>query len=151
MTNLSKLLAQLQDNQSLKVTPKGTSMCPCFMGGRDTVYVKRPRYPLRRGDIALFFRDSGIYVIHRVSKVKSSGFENFYYMSGDNQNWIEGPIREEQIHGVTTHILRKGKLIDCQKNLIYRFYAWSWLFLHPVRLCMLVPYRKIKNFLHIDK
>ncbi len=148
MTKLYLLLSQLKDNQSLKITPQGTSMCPCFLGGRDSVYVARPNFPLHKGDIALFLRSNGVYIIHRVYKVEHSKQGNLYYMLGDNQGWIEGPISEDQIHAVAVKIIRKGKTIHCQTNHLYRAFVRIWLLVRPLRLGLLNPYRKLKALFH---
>lgn len=133
MTNILIALSALKEGQALKITPQGTSMCPFFYGGRDSVNVVVPQFPLKRGDIALYLRDNGTYVIHRIYKVKKTPTGTEYYMMGDNQNWIEGPLRESQIHAVTKSIVRKGKLIDCDTNKLYRFLSGLWLFVRPLR------------------
>lgn len=133
MTNLSIMLSMLEENQTLKITPIGSSMCPFFYGGRDNVYLQRPHFPLKRGDIALFQREDGTQVIHRIHHTKLSSGERLYYMLGDNQTRVEGPIQESQIFAKAVKILRKGKLIDCQRNYLYRIAAAAWLILRPVR------------------
>ena len=130
MTNLLSKINALKPGEFLSLTPKGFSMCPTFLGGRDQVYVTAPDFPLSKGDIAIFLRKDDTYVIHRVCKVKS---QNEYYFLGDNQTKIEGPIFEEQIHGIVTHIVKKGKVIDCNKNFSYKLYSKLWLFFRPLR------------------
>lgn len=133
MTNISLALSALKEGQALKITPQGTSMCPFFYGGRDSVNVVVPSFPLKRGDIALYIRDDGTYVIHRVYKVKKEATGTSYYMMGDNQDWVEGPLKESQIHAVAASIIRKGKMIDCKRNMTYRFLSKLWLLLKPLR------------------
>ena len=147
MTNISIALAALNDGQVLKINPQGTSMCPFFYGGRDCVYVAVPQFPLKRGDIALFLRTDNTYVIHRVYKVKTKQGTREYYMMGDNQNFIEGPIDESQIHAVAKSIVRKGKIIDCKKNMLYRFCSKLWLILKPLRPLFISAW----NHSHIKK
>ena len=48
---------------------KGTSMNPLFKMGRDRVYIEKPKSRLKKGDIALYNRADGSYILHRVYKV----------------------------------------------------------------------------------
>lgn len=149
MTNLSLILNILAENQTLKISPIGCSMCPFFLGGRDYVYLKRPTlFPLQRGDIALFQRKNGQYVIHRVHHIETTEFGRMYYMLGDNQTWLEGPIPEDEIQAITTQIMRKGKLIDCNTNKFYRFTSKLWLYIRPIRPIFIQLWIWIKPSLH---
>lgn len=148
MSNLSLMLDMLEDDQSLKISPIGCSMCPFFYGGRDYVYLIRPSFPLKKGDIALFQRTNGIYVIHRVYKVSKKDSQTVYYMLGDNQTWVEGPVYDSQIHAVTAQILRKGHLIDCKTNRNYRLLSWIWLHIRPLRPIFIRGWIFIKPKLH---
>lgn len=138
------MLSMLEEDQTLKITPIGSSMCPFFYGGRDDVYLRRPHFPLKRGAIALFQREDGTQVIHRIHHIKCASGERLYYMLGDNQTWLEGPIAENEILAEATQIIRKGKLIDCQRNRLYRLTAAIWLILRPVR----PPIMHLWNKLH---
>lgn len=136
MTNLSLALSLLSDNQTLEISPNGYSMCPFFLGGRDTVYITQPSFPLKRGDIAVYKRnlaEDERYIIHRIHHLEQTTTGTLYYMLGDNQIQIEGPINESQIHGIALQIKRKGKLIDCKTNHFYRFTSKLWLLIRPIR------------------
>lgn len=133
MTNIQIALSALPPNQTLKISPKGTSMCPLLLGNRDEIYVVPATFPLKRGDLALFLRENGIYVIHRIFKVVKVKNSTQYFMLGDNQTEIEGPIEESQIHGIAISLKRKGKIIDCKRNGFYKVYSALWLILRPFR------------------
>lgn len=144
MTAIEQQINCLQPNQVLKITPNGFSMYPFFVGGRDDVYVAPPHFPLKRGEIALYLRDNGTYVIHRVYKVERIGKDYQYYMLGDQQTWIEGPLKQSQIHAVAVQIIRKGTPIDCGKNRTYRLLSKLWMLVRPLR-----PYIfKLKRILY---
>lgn len=132
--------AVLRRGQAIQMSPQGYSMYPLLIPGRDTVVIepinaaeegvkntRDKQYP-KRGDIVLFRREGSILVLHRIISVKESG----YYLVGDNQTEIEGPIKAEQICGIVSTIVRKGKEIDV-KNGSYRFFCGVWLFLRPIR------------------
>ena len=119
----------LRDGFTIRIKPQGNSMYPLFHSGRDEAYIS-PAAPacLRRGDVALYRRDHGILVLHRVWKCTADGF----YMVGDNQTEIEGPLRADQVRGKLTAFVHNGKFVNV-KNPIYRFTSSLWLFLRPLR------------------
>ncbi len=130
---LPVLFSVLHEGQVIPIVPKGTSMCPFFMGDRDTLYLKRPLYPLKRGDIALYQRENGSHIVHRIHHVQKNNKINLYYFLGDNQTWIEGPIPEGKIIGVTSYYMRKSKKIDCTSNWKYNLLWRIWMILRPLR------------------
>ncbi len=148
MMNISSLLNMLEEGQTIKISPIGCSMCPFFYGGRDDVFLRRPEFPLKRGEIALFRRKSGKYIIHRIHHVKRTPEGRVYYMLGDNQTWLEGPIPENAIQAVTVRIMRKGKLIDCRTNHFYRFLSLVWLYMRPIRPIFIKLWILIKPTIH---
>ena len=119
----------LRSGQSVQFYPTGWSMYPLIINGRDqAVVVPVGDRKLRRGDVVLYRREGSILVLHRIVRVRPEG----YYMVGDNQKEIEGPLRPEQMLGVMTHVIRKGRTISVN-NLLYRLYSGIWLLLRPVR------------------
>ena len=82
----------------------------------------------RRGDMVFFQRDSGQFVMHRILKVRKEGF----YLVGDGQTQVEGPVRREQIFGLVFCVQRKGKKIR-PGDFWWEFFAHVWLALLPVR------------------
>ena len=83
---------------------------------------------LRRGDVALYRRDNSILVLHRIWKVRTDGF----YMVGDNQTEIEGPLRPDQIRGKLIACNRNGLEFSTQ-NVLYRMLSGIWLSCRPLR------------------
>ncbi|MBQ9141643.1 MAG: S26 family signal peptidase [Lachnospiraceae bacterium] len=123
----------LQEGKNIQIKPQGYSMYPVLVPGRDEAIIEPVgAKKLRRGDVVLYRRapevSGGILVLHRIWKCKNDG----YYMVGDNQTEIEGPLREEQIKGIMVGMLRKGKYISVQ-NPLYRVATGGWLFLRPLR------------------
>ena len=124
--DIEGLLAQ---GQTIQVQPQGYSMYPLFVPGRDAAVIERTQSAgLKRGDVVLYRRESGILVLHRICRVRKDGF----YMVGDNQSQVEGPLRGAQIKGILTGFVRKGKYTSV-KNPVYRLASRLWLFLRPVR------------------
>ena len=101
-----RILAEEPQVAALPLIVSGRSMTPFLVGGRDTVYLSRLERPVRRGDILLYQRKSGQYVLHRVWKVEGDGS---FTMVGDAQVELEPGIREDQVIAIVTFALRKGK------------------------------------------
>ena len=123
----------LQEGKNIQIKPQGYSMYPVLVPGRDEAIIEPVGdRKLRRGDVVLYRRDpqvtGGILVLHRIWKRTEGNF----YMVGDNQTEIEGPLREEQVKGIMVGLLRKGKYVSVQ-NPIYRIATGGWLLLRPMR------------------
>ena len=118
----------LASGTTIKIKPQGYSMYPLFVPGRDEACIERTDFSsLKRGDVILYRRDKSILVLHRIWKITGNSF----YMVGDNQTEIEGPLRADQLRGKLTGFVRNGKFVDV-KNPIYRFLSGLWLFLRPM-------------------
>ena len=111
---------------SLKIA--GSSMSPFLAHGRDYVYFTRPDRELKRGDMVFYQRDSGQYVMHRIWKKKKDG----YYIVGDAQTVIEGPIRREQIFALVTKVKRKGRMLQ-PGDFWWEFFEHIWIRIVPLR------------------
>ena len=119
----------LQDGNILKLKPQGYSMYPLFIPGRDEALIQQiSSTDCRRNDVVLYRRDRSILVLHRIDKITEEGF----FMVGDNQWEIEGPLRSDQIIGKLVAFVRNGREISTQ-NPFYRFLSSVWLLMLPVR------------------
>ena len=109
----------LKDGSAIRLKPQGYSMYPLFHPGRDEAVIEAyPIHLLRRGDI----------ILHRICRITSDGF----YLVGDNQTEIEGPLRPDQIRGKMTGVVRNGKSFSVSHP-VYRMLSSLWLFLRPIR------------------
>lgn len=129
----------LEDGNSVNLLVKGGSMLPFIAGGRDSVYIepvskKKPG----KGDIVLYQRDSGQYVLHRIISTCDGGFA----ITGDAQVEIEMPVREDQIFGVVTKLQRKGKTTG-PGDFWWTFFRYIWPRMIPLRHPIMNAYGKI--------
>lgn len=85
----------------------GSSMAPFLVHERDTVWLSRIDRPLKVGDIVLYRRDNGVYVLHRVCALEGEGR---FCMVGDAQIILEHGVRREQIFAVVRRAERKGNI-----------------------------------------
>lgn len=119
----------LRDGHPIRLKPQGYSMYPLFISGRDeAVIAPCSTDSLHRGDVVLYRRDQSILVLLRIWKIKKDGF----YMVGDNQTVIEGPLRPDQIRGRLIACCRNGREFST-RNPFYRMLAGFWLAFRPFR------------------
>ena len=64
----------LRTVKTLPLLVTGNSMAPFLVDRRDTVYLSGIRRPLRRGDIVLYQRRSGAYILHRICRREGDTF-----------------------------------------------------------------------------
>ena len=113
---------------ALPLVISGNSMSPFLVHGRDTVYLSRLDRPARKGDVLLYKRDSGAYILHRVYKADKDS----YTMVGDAQTQLEQDIRPDQIIAIMTSVLRKGKL-QKKGSFWWEFFEKLWIKIIPLR------------------
>lgn len=119
----------LRDGNIIRIKPQGYSMYPLFIPDRDEALIQQSSAKnCRRNDVVLYRRDQGILVLHRICRITEEGF----FMVGDNQWEIEGPLRSDQIIGKLVAFVRNGREISVQ-NPFYRFLSSLWLLMLPVR------------------
>ena len=132
----------LREGQAIRFSPTGYSMYPFLNPDKGDQVIVEPAEgrKIRRGDVVLYRRDGektivdpngdqcGILVLHRVARCK----DGRYYMVGDNQNRLEGPLRRDQIFGIMMARCRGKKVLNAS-NLLYRMSAAVWLFVCPIR------------------
>ena len=125
---LSSMEDLIGQGETVSIPVSGFSMNPFLADKRDAVLVKRPERDLKRGDIVLYKRRNGQYILHRIWRVKREG----YFMVGDAQTEIEGPIKPDQIIGLVEKIRRKGKWID-ETDFLWKFFEKVWIRILPLR------------------
>ena len=86
---MEQLPELLEKTQAVPLVISGNSMAPFLIHGRDTVYLSRVTRPLKRGDMILYRRDCGAYVLHRVFRWEGETLT----MVGDAQWDLEPGIR----------------------------------------------------------
>lgn len=125
---ISVLRELVENGLEVSVKISGDSMYPFLHDGRDTAFFKAPDRELRVGDIVFFRRGNGQYILHRICRIDERG----YYLVGDSQRQVEGPISAEQIFALVTHIERNGKTVK-PGDFLWDFYAKVWLRIIPLR------------------
>ena len=136
-TYIGALRELIDEGKEVSVVISGNSMTPFLVDGRDRILISPVRQPLKKGDMAFYQRRSGHYVMHRICSVKN-GRE--YYLIGDAQNTVEGPVDRDQIFGVITAVCRKGKWIR-RGDWCWEFFCRVWINVIPLRRVLWKGYR----------
>lgn len=137
------LIEVIESGQKVKLIVTGSSMSPFIRSNIDCVeLVKRQYKQIRKLDIVLIQRESGEYILHRIA-IKTG---NEFYIVGDSQIELEGPLKPSQIIAVTTGIWRGNKYIDAT-NYIYRLLVYFWMLFRRNRHIIRGTWKILKRFL----
>ncbi len=143
----------LERGQEVILTVTGNSMQPFLRHRRDRVVLAAAQpTALQPGDVPLYRRDNGQYVLHRVvERQEQSGLS--YTMLGDAQTALEPGIAPAQIMAVAVAFIRGERRYGCDTP-AYRRRVRRWHRLLPVRpalvwLCLFPGrvYNKLKRCL----
>lgn len=136
---VSVLRELTEAGQEVNMRISGNSMSPFLIHGRDSICFRKPDRPLKAGDMVFFQRLSGQFVMHRICKVRPEG----YYIIGDAQQVIEGPVQREQIFALINKVNRKGKWIG-PGDFWWEFFAHVWLNVIPLRRIFVKLYGRFR-------
>lgn len=117
----------LDSGGEFQIYPRGTSMLPLLRQGRDWVTVIRPKKDLKARDIILYKRKNGAYVLHRILDLSPDG----YVLCGDNQDYMENGVQQDQIIGVVNGFGINGRRYSTDSRSM-RVYEMLWC-LMPLR------------------
>lgn len=127
---LKQIKEQFLRGNTVTIYPKGTSMYPFLLEGRNRVVLEDIRHcVLHRNDVILYQREDSMLVLHRLYRITKDG----YYFVGDHQTEVEGPLRSDQLIGKMAGFYRKNGSYCCVQRIDYIFLSRFWLFLRPFR------------------
>ncbi|MEY8461705.1 S24/S26 family peptidase [Streptococcus merionis] len=133
----------LQTGQSVVSGTVGTSMRPLLYDHHHSkatqVRLTHIDKRLEVGDLPIFQRSNGKFVIHRIIRVLPDG----YIICGDNEFDAEY-VQENRLLGYVTDIYRSGKWFNVKKHKGYYFYSKIWVNLFPLRRLFLPLFFQIK-------
>ena len=131
MEDLSPLIKELvAQGGSVELTVTGSSMEPMLHHGESRVRLTRAK-ELKRGDLALYRRENGQYVLHRIIDKDLLG----YVCCGDAQS-VPEDIHSFQVLAMVEQFTRRDCWVDCGSRL-YHAYWKTWLLLRPARRIVL--------------
>lgn len=129
------LRSLVEEGKQVSLIISGCSMSPFLIHARDAICFAKPDRELQKGDMVFFQRSDGNFVMHRIYKIKNGA----YYIIGDAQTTMEGPIRREQIFALIKQVRRKGKWI-APGDFWWEFFAHIWLNIIPLRRIIIKVY-----------
>lgn len=143
MSALTPLMEEiLTSGGTVELTVTGRSMEPMLHDGVSRVRLAAPR-KLRRGDLPLYRRADGSYVLHRVMTMGADGVT----CCGDAQWTPERGIPPENILAVTEAFDRRGGRWVSANSALYGAYWRVWLALRPLRHLVIGGARRVKRLL----
>ena len=139
--NIFPVINEILDRgNSVRITVTGKSMYPFLREKIDSVELFPGNFnSIGIGEIVMIQRDSGEYVMHRLLKKEKDCF----YILGDAQLWVEGPVRPEQLTAVVKAIWRNNKKIKCS-NILWRILSLIWLNMFPFRKVIFKVYKLLR-------
>ena len=117
-----------EEGREVSMRIAGNSMLPFLVHERDYIWFKKPDRELKRGDMVFYQRKNGQFIMHRIWKVNAGK----YYMVGDAQREIEGPIERNQVFAIVTKVKRKGKDVE-PGDFWWEFFEHIWIRIVPFR------------------
>ena len=146
-----RIMTVAEDGSVIPLLVTGTSMLPFLLDRRSVVYLEKDRsYQPKRGDIVLFLRPDGAWVLHRVVRLLPNGK---LLINGDGQAWTE-TIMPQQIMARVVWICRRKRIFSTE-NVIYRVLSRMWMPLRPIhpigaRICYIwhrLPYKLFPRYM----
>lgn len=128
----------LEQGDELPLPVLGDSMAPFLIDRRDMVWLRAPQRTLKVGDMVLYQRSSGAYILHRICAAD----DGVYTLIGDAHVVREPNIRAEQIFGVVVRARRKDA-IQRPGRFWWEFFARVWPRVIPHRPALLRFYSRI--------
>ena len=143
MSALTPLMEEiLTSGGTVELTVTGRSMEPMLHDGVSRVRLAAPR-KLRRGDLPLYRRADGSYVLHRVTQADGRCMT----CCGDAQWVFEPNITRSQIVAVMEAFDREGGRWVRADSALYGAYWRVWLAIRPLRHLAVGGTRRIRRLL----
>ena len=137
---IDALRGLVEEGREVSMVIAGSSMSPFLIHKRDVICFRSPDRSFRTGDMVFYLRDNGRYVMHRICRVRPEG----YYLVGDAQTAVEGPIRPDQIFARITKVRRKERWL-AEGCFWWEFFARIWIRVIPLRPAILGLYSFLRR------
>ncbi len=133
---------RLAAGQSLRFSPRGSSMLPMLREGRDSVVLSPLPEKLKKYDLPLYRREDGQFVLHRIVKAGES-----YTCMGDNQFEPEPGLCRSQMIALVTAFSHDGREHSVREP-GYALYCRLWYHSRHLRRMLGCVKRTVKKILH---
>ncbi len=149
--DLLRIMTEAEDGSVIPLLVTGNSMLPFLLNRRSVVYLEKDSdYQPKRGDIVLFLRPDGTWILHRISRLLSNGE---LLINGDAQAWTE-TIVPHQVMARVVRICRRKRTFSVEHPW-YRLLTRMWMPLRPIhpfgaRICYIwhrIPYKLFPRYM----
>lgn len=123
----SPLEREILSGRPVVTMTSGDSMEPLLFHQSTRVVIRNVEGDLKKGDLPVYRRPSGQFVMHRIIRVNP----DTYYTRGDNRYGLER-VPKDWVLGIVTEIYRKNRHFSVT-DWRYRLYVSLWNFLYPLR------------------
>lgn len=120
---------ELHAGRPLIVSTVGTSMQPLLHQGKTRVVLVPLSAPAKKGDVLLYRRPTGEYVLHRAVRTT----DGVCWMRGDHCYEPLERVEPEQLLGAAQAVIRKDGSSFPVTAPLYRLYVTVWLGSYPLR------------------
>lgn len=124
----------VEDGGEFTLYPMGVSMLPTIVPGRDSVRLVRAD-TFKKGDIILYKRACGSFVLHRILKLCKDGT---LILCGDNQRALEKDVSRKSVLFLVDSYEKNGKSIKRNGVLFWL----DWRFARALQLAKAI-YRRV--------
>lgn len=131
------IMSEFEKGKCIRLYPRGVSMLPMLDGQKDSVLLSPHFRPLQKYDVPLYRRPDGRYVLHRIVRVHSGGYD----CCGDNQLQVENNVCDDWIIAKVVGFTRNGRSYTTTQP-GYCLYSRMIVCFRPVRSLL----HKIKGF-----
>lgn len=128
----------LREGRRVTLRTRGHSMLPFIVGGRDSVVLRPPTFPLQPGRIVLAHIGNGQYVLHRIMQADI----NHITLMGDGNLHGQETCCPNDVCGEVELILRPGHQPVNPYNTRWKQASAWWQKLRPMRRLILAIYRR---------
>ena len=133
----------LKKDGYLIYTNVGVSMKPLIRQRRDIIEIREKGQERCKKYDAVLYKIGSRYILHRIIKVRP----NDYVIVGDNCIRREYGIKDEQILGIMTRIIRNGKSVY-PTDWKYKVYVHLWCDFYYIRVGILFVLMAIRKAGH---
>lgn len=137
---LPMITEQIEAGGEVRFRPRGISMLPFLMEGRDEVVLIAPPPQLKKGDIPFYRRADGSFVLHRVVGIRESS----YTMCGDNQYIRERGVLHDNVIALAKGVYRKGRYMSAD-SFTYKLWGFLWPKYMFLKGILIRIYHKLKR------
>ena len=117
---------------SVTIPLDGNSMLPLIRKGIDPVTIIPLQRPLKRGDVVLFTTAEGMYIVHRVWKIRGNCVQTL----GDRCVHPDPWIPQDQVLGLASGFSRNN-IKHRLDRVPARLWGRIWMAIFPLRKCYL--------------